>query len=402
MGQGAEVLEGLGHRRPLVGRSGQVEGFELLLAPATEQRLAARGDSPSVLLHYSALLSAAGHIASGGRVALVRVPALLLARPQLAEAVAAATWLLTDDLAALPPAVLAGLRARDVRLGVAEAPPDAALRPDFVVLRASTGGIDTLLLAAQRWREVWPQGLLVALGLRQLEDVEHALRGGVALAGGQLGHSGQAVVPRPLGVGVMRICTLLSQLAQEADTAPLADTVRADAVLGYRLLRYANSPAVGLRTPVDTVEQAIAILGRRELTRWLQVMLMTAAASRPAQQALQQHTLMRARLLERLAERRGETEPGAFFTLGLLSTMEQLLQVPLAQVLSPLRLREEAQQALLQRSGPWAAQLVLLEALEHPDEGQAWAAAAVLDVGPELTDEVAAAWAWASEVDVST
>jgi len=174
--------------------------------------------------------------------------------------------------------------------------------------------------------------------------------------------------------------------------------VRADVALGYRLLRYANSPAVGLRTPAETVEQAIAVLGRRELTRWLQVMLLTASASRPAQQALQQHTLMRARLLERLAERRGEAEPGAFFTLGLLSTLEPMLGVPLATAIAPLRLREEAQQALLQRRGPWEPQLALLDALEEPEETRAWAAAAQLGLGPELTEEAAAAWAWASSV----
>ena len=39
---------------------------------------------------------------------------------------------------------------------------------------------------------------------------------------------------------------------------------------------------------------------------------------------------------------------GAFFTLGLMSTLEQLLQVPLATVVAPLRLCEEAKQALLQ------------------------------------------------------
>jgi EAL and modified HD-GYP domain-containing signal transduction protein len=175
--------------------------------------------------------------------------------------------------------------------------------------------------------------------------------------------------------------------------------VRADVALGYRLLRYANSPAVGLRTPVETVEQAIAVLGRRELTRWLQVMLLTAAAMRPAQQALQQHTLMRARLLERLAERRGEAEPGAFFTLGLLSTLDTLMGVPLPTALAPLRLREEAQQALLEHRGPWQPQLALLEALEDPDESRAWAAAQALGHGDELADETAAAWAWASGVD---
>jgi EAL and modified HD-GYP domain-containing signal transduction protein len=353
-------------RRPLIGRDGQVAAFEWLLADAARRPLA----------DQQALWAAA----------------------------AAAPWpaLVTLLLDELPDAALATeLRACGVQLGAPAGVPVAEPALDFVVATAAGGGTDTLLLAEQRWHEAQPRVRLVALGLTSLDDAEQLLARGYHWAGGRLARAkaAAATATQPLGAAAHRICALLSQLAQDADTAPLAAAVRADVALGYRLLRYANSPAVGLRTPADTVEQAIAVLGRRELTRWLQVLLLAAAASRPAQRALQQHTLMRARLLERLAERRGEPEPGAFFTLGLMSTLEQLLRVPLATVVAPLRLREEAQLALLQGRGPWAGQLVLLEALEDPDESRAWAAAAALGHGAELGDEAEAAWAWASGLD---
>ena len=229
--QAVEPLEGLGHRRPLVGRNGHVAGFELLLAPAVERRLAARGDSPSVLLHYSALLTAAATITAGGRAALVRLPALLLNRPKLAEVASAQTLLLVDDLAAVPPKVCAALRARGVRLGVPDGPPSAALKPDFVVLQASAGGIDTLLLSAQRWREQLPNVTLVGLGMQHLEDLEGALRGGLTFAGGQIGQSRERPVSRPLGAAAHRIAGLLNHLALDLDTAVIADEVRADATL---------------------------------------------------------------------------------------------------------------------------------------------------------------------------
>jgi len=295
--------------------------------------------------------------------------------------------------------LVAALHGRGVRVGAPAGVPVREPALDFVVLTATGAGLDTLLLAQQRWHELQPRLRTVVLGLTALDEAEQLLARGIHLAGGRLSRARAAPAQRPLGAAVHRICALLSQLAQDADTAPLAEAVRADVALGYRLLRYANSPAVGLRTPVETVEQAIAVLGRRELTRWLQVMLLTASASRPAQQALQQHTLMRARLLERLAERRGEPEPGAFFTLGLLSTLEPLLGVPLATAIAPLRLREEAQQALLQRRGPWEPQLALLDALEDPNESVVLPAAAAVGHGAELAEEAAAAWAWASGVD---
>lgn len=368
-------------RRPLVGRDGQVAAFEWLLSGAARRPAA----------DWLALCAAAAAAPRPGLVALGRT---VLADAALRDALPAGLWLALDALPDAP--TVAALRARGVRVGAPALAPVVEPALDFVIATAAGAGLDTLFLAEQRWHEVQPRVHLVALGLTTLDDAEQLLSRGFHLAGGQLARGRAAPAPRPLGTAAHRICALLSQLAQDADTAALAEAVRADVALGYRLLRYANSPSVGLRTPAETVEQAVMVLGRRELTRWLQVMLLAAAASRPAQRALQEHTLMRARLLERLAERRGEPEPGAFFTLGLLSTLDQLLRVPLATALAPLRLREEAQQALLARRGPWAAQLVLLDALEDPDEGRAWAAAAALGHGPELSDEATAAWAWAS------
>ncbi len=371
-------------RRPLVGRDGRVGAFEWLLTGAASRPLADR----------QALWSAA---AAAGVPGLVTLTLDQAREPALQAALPAGLWLALD---APPDAELvAALGAHGVRVGAPAGAPASDPPLDFVVLTATGAGLDTLLLADQRWRERQPRVKTVVLGLTSLDEAEQLLARGIHLAGGRLSRGRAAPAERPIGAAVHRICALLSQLAQDADTAPLAEAVRADVALGYRLLRYANSPAVGLRTPAETVEQAIAVLGRRELTRWLQVMLLTASASRPAQQALQQHTLMRARLLERLAERRGEAEPGAFFTLGLLSTLEQLLNVPLATAIAPLRLREEAQQALLQRRGPWAPQLALLEALEDPDEAGVWAAAAALGLGAELTEEAAEAWTWASGLD---
>ena len=397
--QAAEPLEGLGHRRPLVGRNGQVAGFELLLAPAVEKRLAARGDSPSVLLHYSALLSAAGAITAAGRSALVRLPALLLKHPKLAQAASAGTLLLLDDLAAVPPEVAVALRARGVSLGVPDGPPSAVPKPDFVLLQASAGGIDTLQLSAQRWRELLPQVTLVGLGMQTLEDLETALRGGIALAGGQLGQSRDRPMPRPLGAAAHRICGLLNHLALDRDTAVIADEVRADATLTYRLLRYANSPAIGLQHAVEVVDDAVQLLGRIELQRWLSVQLLSAAQNRQAGRALEESALVRGRVLEAIAQRRQEAHPGAQFTLGVLTLIEALLQVPLADALGPLRLGEEATAALLRREGPWALRLDLLDALDQPASESAPRLAHELGLDPAaLAAIVDDAWGWSSQV----
>ena len=398
--EAAEPTPGFGPRRPLVGRQGQVAGFELRLAPAAERFLASRTDSPGAALHHAGLLSTAAGVTATGRAAFLRMPAMMLARPKVADAAGAGMWLLVDDLAAVPADTAAALRSRGALLGVADGPPMATPPADFVVMQAGVGGIDTLLLSAQRWRDLLPRAAIVGLGFEHVEDMEAALRGAVNLAGGQLGRSRDAPPPKPLGAAAHRICELLNHLAMDRETNVVAEAVRGDAALTYRLLRYANSPAVGAKQGVETIDTAVALLGRLELRRWLSVQLMLSAGSaRQAAKALEEGALVRGRVLESIARKLCEPNPGAHFTLGLLSVIEPLLQVPLKDAIAPLRLGDEATAALLRGEGPWAARLRLLDVLDAGDSGQAEALAGELGI-PEggLTGIVDDAWGWTSQV----
>ncbi|HRD95210.1 MAG TPA: HDOD domain-containing protein, partial [Rubrivivax sp.] len=204
--------------------------------------------------------------------------------------------------------------------------------------------------------------------------------------------------PRPLQSAAHRICGLLNDLAMDRDTAVVAESVRSDVALSYRLLRYANSPAVGASRAVETVETAVMLLGRAEVGRWLSVMLMSAAGGRQASAALQEDALARGRLLEMLAKAQGVAQPQVLFTIGLLSRLHLLLQMPLAAALEPLRLTEDSSQALLKRQGPWASYLDLADELEGEDE-QRFGELCAPHGGIDAVLAVAAdAWGWAAEV----
>ncbi len=224
------------------------------------------------------------------------------------------------------------------------------------------------------------------------------LRSGFTLAGGRLDGPAAAAGARRLDAAAHRVCQLLNHLALDRDTAVVAEAVRADVALGYRLLRYANSPAIGLARGVDKIEHAVMVLGRAELQRWLAMMLLDGATRRPAAAALQEHALALGRLFEMLARRRGEPDPAALFTVGLLSRLDLLLQTPLDVVLEPLRLPDAARDALLARRGPWAGYLEVAAVLEGDDEAALAAAAAPFGGGPVVLDAARDAWGWAAEV----
>jgi EAL and modified HD-GYP domain-containing signal transduction protein len=394
--RGAATAPVFGVRRPLVGSSGAVAAFEFSLPVALQQRLSTRSDPVSLAAYQAALVAAARPVTETSRRALLRVSADVLARPGWAAQVPAHAMLLVDDLARVPDATVDALRRAGSHLGVPDGPPAAAAPADFVLMDAAAVDIDTLMLSAQRWQEMRPRVARLASGLAHVDDVERVLRAGFLLAGGQMDRSAGPLPARALNTAAHRICELLNHLALDHPLSVVSDAVRADVALSYRLLRYANSAAMGLVRGVDTVEQAVMVLGRNELVRWLSAMLMSAADSRQVSQALQENALARGRLLELLAQRQGEPLPSALFSVGVFSMMDVLLQSPLATVLAPLRLSEPAVDALLQRRGPWADYLHLSAALEGDDGARLDAVAARWGGTNPVLDMAAQAWSWAS------
>lgn len=396
-----------GRRAPLVGRDGRIAGFECRLPPAQTARLAQQALAPVDVALHVALLGAAAQLVARDAVAVVPLAGALLRHAGVAAAVPAGALIVVDAAAAVPPATAAALRARGVRLGCHDGPPQREPPVDALLLACDpaadgSAAVDALLLSAQRWREVFPRITVVATGLPHVDAVERVLRAGVHLAGGRLGRIVSAPALRELGSAAHRICALLNHLALDRPTETIAEAVRADPALSLRLLRYAASPGLGFARAVDSVDQAVALLGRRELQRWLALQLLNAAERRQASRALLETASARGRLLELLARERGLPDPPAQFTLGLLSLAEPLLQVPAAAALAPLRLGDEVLAAVLHRRGPAAAGLVMLDAVDAGDEGGVVAAAATLGVESDRIAELAdAAWQWAREASAS-
>lgn len=398
-----------GARRPLLASSGEVAGFEFRLAESVEKRMLARADAVSHSAHLIALLSAVRPTVESGRIGLVSVPAAMLEREPVATGVPAGAMLLVD---ALDPASVAqrsaieGLRARGVKVGLALEldaaghAPEIADDADFAVLAVGDSGIDGLLVQAAAWHAARPDRPIVAIDLPDIEAIERALKQDVAYASGRVDAHGAAREIKPLKAGAQRICKMLNDVVLDRDTALIAADIRADVGLSYRMLRYVNSPALGLGRRVESIEQAMTVLGRNELYRWLSVLLLGAGDGRRASRALQEISLARARLLELLARERGDA-PDSLFTVGLLSLLDAMLQVPLDKALQPLNLGESARDALLAQAGPWQPYLALAAALERHDTEAIESLADGFGGAERVLKLSDQAWRWAAELGQS-
>lgn len=349
---------------PLIQPDGRLAGFQFHLPTLLRQRLgqSREAGSPALRAHFEALAAAMQSVLANGRVALLAWPQDVPAAAALAAPWPAKLWLAVpgDALAAQD---WSALRALGVQVGCAQVPQRGAA---FVHIDASGIAAAQLAAAVAACKRAAPQARVVMGQLQDLESVEAALAAGADLAAGEFGRLGQAPVKTSLPPAASRVSRLLGQLLQEAPLADIAAQLRTDVALSLHLLQHANSPLMGLNRQVQEVEQAVLLLGRDNVYRWLCARLVAAVPARATARALQEVALARALLFEQLAPSLAAV-PSALYTFGLLSMLDLMVPMPLAQAVGELPLAEPAREALLHRSGPWAALLPMAACLERGD-----------------------------------
>ena len=111
----------------------------------------------------------------------------------------------------------------------------------------------------------------------------------------------------------------------------------------YRLLRYLNSAAFGVG-PVSSIVQALNLLGRDEIRKWVSMVAAISLAG-PRSRELIRLALTRARFCEQVARQLGE-RPTEFFLTGLFSLLEAILDRPMAQIVEHVPISAACRAAL--------------------------------------------------------
>lgn len=202
-----------------------------------------------------------------------------------------------------------------------------------------------------------------------------------------------------LGQSRLVLIEMLNLLRREAESAEIAAVAKRDPGIAMKILGMANSPASGLASPVASLEQAMLVLGRTTIYRWLSVAMFRSGNGRGRDEALLERALWRARFLERVAAgRRPQQECDELFLVGLLSLINYLLGVPMVQVVRRLNLPEQVAAALLHSAGSYGRFLLLARVLEKGYDGHALKLAGSLGIPPAGAEAAAReARLWAEE-----
>lgn len=167
----------------------------------------------------------------------------------------------------------------------------------------------------------------------------------------------------PLKVNALH---LLSQTNQEDfDLGEVAQVVEKDPSISIALMRFINSPALGMRQKISSIRNAVAILGQKEMRRWVNVAVsVSLAEDRPGE--ITRLSLVRAKFAENLANyyEMGVLAPSLFMA-GLFSLLDVILERPMEDAINEISVDERVRMALVERKGPLYEVLDLIYAYEQ-------------------------------------
>jgi len=169
---------------------------------------------------------------------------------------------------------------------------------------------------------------------------------------------------------IMHILTLL---VRNVDNGEIVRYIKRDVALSLTLLRLVNTPIYGFMKHIDSLGQALIVLGRRQLKRWLQILLF-ANTEKDKAHSLSPLLILaatRGKMLELITEK---VRPGRrkmseiAFTVGIMSLVDALFGMRMEAILTQITVSAEIRDALLFRTGFYGEILQLAEYTEQADK----------------------------------
>ena len=191
---------------------------------------------------------------------------------------------------------------------------------------------------------------LLARGVKTRDQFQAARERGFDLFQGPFFKEPEYVPDRQLGSNEIARLNLLQLLESEnPDVQVLAEAIRSDVSVSFRLLSYLNSAWFGFKQTIQSIDQAIMLLGWNKLKNWLRALLLVdLAGTEEVPQELALLSLQRGKFFELLAQKVDYWgfNPDTLFLLGLFSMMDSILGMPMIKVVELLPLEAKLKAAL--------------------------------------------------------
>lgn len=375
-------------RQPVFDRDMNVVGYELLFREGTPNRAQFNdGDEATSAVILSAFVDMGLHQVVGDVPAYINTPRNYLLgrypipanREQVVIEVDAS--IARDDEAVLAMRLLAGA---GYRIALDHYVHDEALAPALEVAH-----IVKIDVARLENRELDAQVELLQNRDIQLHALRVANRDRLALCKALEFHQYQGVFlrepevlrsERPSGDRLTVVRLLARLYDPDVTVDELERLLVNDVSLSHRLLSSINSAMFSLPDRVDSIRQMVVLLGARRLREWTSLIALSGVSGKPSELLVQ--ALVRGRLCENVARALGRSGPEVYFTAGLFSILDALLDRPLTEIMTELPLVDEVKRAVTTHEGPIGAVVRAVVAHEAGD----FTGVEQLGLSPEATN----------------
>ena len=206
---------------------------------------------------------------------------------------------------------------------------------------------------------------LMASKVETQQGFEMCKRLGFTLFLGYFFEQPEILKGKKLAASKFSLMSILATLQSDADISEVVKQIRYVPEISLLLLTYMKTAKITTKEKVDSVQQAVNLLGRKKLTSWITLTLFSSTEDE-SNQTLVDTSLMRARMMELLCEllNRKEFEKQAYL-VGLLSLTDAIFKVPMRDIVDGGDFSEGVGSALLSGDGELGKILKLAMVVEH-------------------------------------
>ncbi len=225
-----------------------------------------------------------------------------------------------------------------------------------------------------------PYGVtLLAEKIETVEQLYECVDLGFKLFQGHFLSKPQVVKGKKVSANSITLIQLVQELQNPDITAQdIEGLIMKDPVLTYKLLRIVNSAAYSLVNKVESLNQAIVMLGMEQIKKWATLIALSSSKDKPEE--LSRVLLARGRMCELLAEAMSYGNSSGYFMVGLMSEINALLDMEMSTLLEQIPLHEDVKSAIAEYNGPMGKVLAATMAYEKGE----WERLAEFDINDAL------------------
>ena len=356
-------------RQPVYGANLTVAAYELMYASAPGQDEALSASEATLQVLADAALEIGLDRLAGGLPVHIHYPAALLraenplsVQPQRVVIQVAAG----DSFNAAARAGLCKLKARGHLIALDQYSPKFRDAELLELVNLVKMPLDSL--PAPALEQLVPllskRGLgVVARDVRTVEQFDLASRMGFdGFQGEFLSKPQKLVASRPPRNGLATLKLVASLQSPACTFEEVEQIMRRDLAMSYRALRCVNSSYYNLPQKVDSIHQALVLLGMDNLRQLCSLAALQQVQGRP--RSILVMAMTRARMCEQLATLSGEAQTAPFFITGLFSMLDVLMGMPITQLIGLLPLAPNVEAALVSGAGSLGRALACARAYE--------------------------------------